>query len=54
MDKESCQCTCGEPASGQCLDCQEPLCNEHTCGNCGRCETDCICSLLWWTPDLFI
>ncbi len=54
MDEQQHVCACGEIAHYECRDCQQPLCTEHTCSSCGRCEADCICHLLWWTPDLFI
>ena len=50
---EQSTCSCGEPAVGQCYDCQGSLCNEHLCSGCGRCESDCVCHLRWWIPEFF-
>lgn len=47
-------CTCGSTADRECPDCHQALCIEHSCSQCSRCEADCLCRYMWWTPDLFI
>lgn len=44
---------CQANGDHQCPDCQAALCQEHTCGACGRCEQHCLCAYQWWFPEMF-